>query len=247
MTPCTAQDTDEMARQLVNPIASLTSVPLQYNLERGVGASGDGERQRLNIQPVVPMSIGENWNLISRTIVPVIEQRDVVPGTRQSGLGNVLQSLFFSPKAMTPRGWTWGVGPAFMLPTQEDLLGSDRWGAGPTAVALRQTAGGWTYGGLTNHIVSIGGGEGRDISTTLVQPFVARRIGPGRTLSANAESTYDWNANAWTMPLNLSVSQVIPARQMFSLQGGLLWYAQTPANAADWGVRLTLTLLYPNR
>lgn len=80
-----------------------------------------------------------------------------------------------------------------------------------------------------------------------MQPFVARRIGPGRTLSANAESTYDWKANAWTVPLNLSISQVVPARQMFSLQGGLLWYAQAPANAADWGARFTLTLLYPNR
>jgi hypothetical protein len=247
--PCFAQSADEVAKQLSNPIASLTSVPFQFNYERGAGFDGDGERLRLNLQPVVPMSLGDDWNLISRTIVPIIDQHGIVPGTDgQSGVGNVLQSLFFSPKALTDGGWTWGVGPALLLPTaSDDLLGSDRWGAGPTAVALRQTPGGWTYGGLANHIVSLGGGDGRDISATFLQPFVAKRVGPGRTVSANVEATYDWKASQWTVPVNLGISQVIPARQMFSVQGGVIWYAQAPQGAPDWGVRFTATLLYPRR
>ncbi|MUV12675.1 transporter [Noviluteimonas gilva] len=245
--PAFAQDADAVARKLSNPIADLASVPFQFNFERGLGPLDDGTRTRLNIQPVVPFSIGEDWNLISRTIVPIIEQHDLVPGTSQRGIGNVTQSLFFSPKATTASGWTWGVGPAFLLPiASNDLLGSDRTGAGPTAVALRQTPSGWTYGGLANHLVSVGGGDGKAFSATFVQPFLSRRIGPGRTLSANAEATYDWKASRWTVPLNLGVSQVIPAkRQMFSVQGGVMWVAQGPAGAPDWGLRLTVTLLYP--
>ncbi|MBF6023729.1 transporter [Lysobacter niastensis] len=248
--PCFAQNADEVARQLSNPIASLTSVPFQFNHEHGAGVAGDGERLRLNIQPVIPFSIGEDWNLISRTIVPLIDQHGIIPGAGdQSGIGNVMQSLFFSPKAVTGSGWTWGAGPVFLLPTaSDDLLGSDRWGIGPTAVALRQTSRGWTYGGLVNHIVSVGGGDGRDISATFLQPFVAKRIGPGRTVTMNTEATYDWKQGEWTVPVNLGISQVIPARrQMFSVQGGVIWYAQAPELAPEWGLRFTLTLLYPKQ
>jgi len=244
-----AQNRDEVARQLSNPIASLTSVPFQFNYEEGAGATGEGHRWRLNVQPVIPMSIGEDWNLISRTIVPVVQQGRIVPGAgEQSGLGDTLQSFFFSPKALTDSGWTWGVGPVFLLPTAtDDLLGGGKWGAGPTLVALRQTEDGWTYGVLTNHVHSFGGDSNRrDIDATFLQPFVAKRIGPGRTLSANIESTYDWKSSAWTAPMFVGVSQVLPVgKQLISLQGGVLWYVEAPGNAPDWGVRFTFTLLFP--
>src|SRR5262245_8492834 len=230
-----AQSADEMAKQLSNPIASLTSVPLQSNYEGGAGVDGEGTRYRLNLQPVIPISISARWNLISRTIVPLIRQDGVLPGEReQSGVGDTLQSLFFSPKSPTSSGWVWGVGPVFLLPTASDeLLGGERWGAGPTAVALRQTSDGWTYGALVNHVASFGGDEKRrDINTTFLQPFAARRIGPGRTVSMNMESTYDWQSDAWTVPLNLGVSQVLPiGGQLVSLQLGGAWYVEAPPGA----------------
>jgi hypothetical protein len=245
------QSADEVAKQLSNPIASLTSVPLQYNYEENVGGSGEGTRYRINVQPVVPVSIGEEWNLISRTIVPVISQRDVRPGSgTQEGIGDTLQSLFFSPKAVTATGWVWGVGPVLLLPTAtDDLLGGDRWGVGPTAVALRQTADGWTYGALINHVASFGGdGERADVNATFLQPFVAKRVGLGRTVSANVESTYDWKRDAWTAPLNVGLSQVLPiGGQLISLQAGASWYVEGPAGAPEWGARFTLTLLFPRR
>jgi hypothetical protein len=186
------------------------------------------------------MSIGEDWNLISRTIVPIIRQEDMRAGAgRQSGIGDATQSLFFSPKALTAGGWTWGVGPVFLLPTaSDDLLGRDRWGVGPTVVALRQTASGWTYGALANHI----------IDTTFLQPFVAKRIGPGRTVSMNVESTYDWDRDAWTAPVNLGISQILPiGKQLVSLQLGGAYYLEAPRGAPEWGARLTVTFLYPKR
>jgi hypothetical protein len=246
-----AQNADEMAKQVANPIASLTSVPVQFNDEYDAGSNGDGHRLRINVQPVVPISIGASWNLISRTIVPIIRQEDMRPGAgEQSGLGDATQSLFFSPKALTAGGWTWGVGPVFLLPTASDpLLGSDRWGAGPTIVALRQTATGWTYGALANHIASFAGDEQRaDINATFLQPFVAKRIGPGRTVSMNVESTYDWERDAWSAPVNLGISQILPiGKQLVSLQLGGAYYVEAPQGAPEWGARLTVTFLYPKR
>src|SRR5262249_42746676 len=141
-------------------------------------------------------------------------------------------------------GWTWGVGPVLLLPTASDpLLGGRKWGAGPTAVALRQTSTGWTYGALVNHITSFAGdAERSDINSTFLQPFVAKRIGPGRTLSANVEATYDWEGSAWTVPLNVSLSQIVPIRgRLVSLQVGAAWYVEAPTRAPDWGLRATVT------
>lgn len=246
-----AQDADQLAKQLSNPIASLTSVPLQFNWDDGVGADDRGDRFYLNVQPVIPVSISEDWNMISRTIVPVISQNDVFPGSgSQFGLGDTVQSLFFSPKALTASGWTWGVGPVFLLPTAtDDLLGTEKWGAGPTAVALRQTAGGWTYGALANHLWSFAGDDDRaDVNASFLQPFLAKSLGQGRTISTGLESTYDWDNEQWTVPLNLGYSKVSRiGKQMVSYQGGVRYYLEAPDAAADWGLRFTFTLLYPKR
>jgi len=165
---------------------------MQLNYDDGFGLSDEGNRFLLNIQPVIPISINEDWNMISRTILPLISPDEVIPGTgSQSGLGDVTQSLFFSPKALTASDWTWGVGPALLLPTAtDDLLGTEKWSAGPTAVALKQTAGGWTYGALANHLWSVAGDDDRaDISSTFLQPFLSKGLGKGRTLAFNLESS----------------------------------------------------------
>jgi hypothetical protein len=244
-----AQNADQLAKQLANPLAALTSVPLQLNLEREAGVDGTADRTRLNVQPVIPLHLRRGWNVISRTILPVTRQDEMLAGLGESaGIGDVTQSFFFSPDALTKRGWTWGVGPAVLAPTaSDDMLGADRWAAGPTAVLLRQTADGWTYGGLFNHLESFGGDEPRaDNSNTLVQLFVSRRIGPGRTVSANVESTYDWEAEQWTVPVHVAVSQVLRVgRQMLSVQGGVGRYVESSELAPAWGIRFTTTLMFP--
>jgi hypothetical protein len=247
--PVLAQDGDQLAKQLQNPLAALTSVPLQLNYEREAGASGDADRVRLNVQPVIPRDLGEDWNLISRTIVPVVSSEELYPGMgSQRGIGDVTQSFFFSPEALTKRGWTWGVGPALLVPSaSDDTLGAGRAAAGPTFVALRQTADGWTYGGLFNHLVSFAGDSAReDVRATFVQLFGAKRIGPGRTISATVEATYDGVREQWTVPVNVAAAQVLRVgKQRVSLQAGIGRYVEGPELAPAWGLRFTTTLMFP--
>jgi hypothetical protein len=244
------QDADELAKQLSNPIASLISVPIQMNFDVGAGAGDDGFAFTTNIQPVIPISISDDWNMISRTIVP-IAYRDYLPPPdgETFGLGDITQSLFFSPKAPGPGGLIWGVGPVFLIPTAtDDFLGTGKFGIGPTAVALTQT-GPWTVGALANHVWSVAGEDERaDVNQTYLQPFVAYALGHGTTISLNAESSYDWVSNEWTVPINLGVSQVFKiGGQAMSFQVGGKWYAEAPEGGPDWGIRTTLTLLFPRK
>ncbi len=240
----------EIAKQLANPVASLISVPFQYNYNDGFGPQ-DGHQSYVNIQPVIPFSLNADWNVIVRTIVPVVSQDDVVPGTgSQFGLGNTTQSLFFSPKTPGASGIVWGVGPVFQWPTAtEDELGPDKWGAGPTVVALRQQ-GAWSVGFLGNHIWSYAGDDDApDISSTFLQPFVNYTTSQATSFVLNTESTYDWKASEWSVPINADVFQLVTVGgQRLQIGGGVRYWAQSPEGGAeDWGARFVVTFLFPTK
>ena len=247
--PVGAQNESDLARQTQNPIAAMASLPLQLNYDKHIGQLRDGNRTVLNVQPVVPFSIGKDWNLISRTILPVIDQHDVVPGAGgQSGIGDITQSIFFSPKEAMASGWMWGAGPVLLVPAGSAPLTAHKWGLGPTAVALKQESG-WTFGMLANHIWSVGGPDhARHISSTLVQPFLSYTTGSFTTYGVNTESVHDWDAGEWSVPLNATVSQLLKVRgQPLSLSAGARYWAHSADRAGPkgWGFRLAVTFLFP--
>nr|MCU0749451.1 hypothetical protein [Akkermansiaceae bacterium] len=152
--------------------------------------------------------------------------------------------FFFSPKSSDP---IWGIGPAFLVPTATDsLLGSEKWGAGPTAVVLKQD-GPWTYGALANHLWSFAGDDGRDeVNATFLQPFVSYITPTKTTFTINSETTYDWSNEQWNVPVNFIVSQLLKiGDQPVQLFAGARYYLETPDGGPEWGLRLGITFLFP--
>ena len=243
--PQQVSDADALAKQLQNPVANLISVPFQFNYDFGFDPY-NGSRMLLNIQPVVPLSVTEDWNLIARVILPVIWQNDVVNQDSQFGLGDAVISAFFSPKEPTAGGLIWGVGPVLLVPTAtKTLLGGEKFGIGPTAVALQQ-AGSVTFGALVNHIWSVAGADDRsDVNVTFVQPFIAKNFSGGYALAVNTEISQDWDNDLTNGTLNIMGSKVVTLGSQMAqvFVGPRIPYGN--ANRADFGVRFGITLLFP--
>jgi hypothetical protein len=246
-----AESSADLAKKLSNPVASLISIPFQNNYDGGIGQNHGGWQYKLNMQPVIPFSLNANWNLISRTILPFVDQGRVIDESHQTGLADTVQSLFFSPKAPTSSGWIWGAGPVFLLPTATDnLLGAQKWGLGPTAVALTQK-GPWTVGILANQIWSVAGRSNRSrVSSTFLQPFLTYTTRRATTFSVNTETTYDWVGKTWAVPVNLGVAQLFKPSETglpmpIQLQLGYRFYADARTDKPRGGLRFNITLLFP--
>ena len=236
-----------LADQFANPIANLISVPFQFNYDCCYGVS-DGERLTVNVQPVIPISMEQDWNLITRTILPVIVQGETVPGAGNAiGLGDTVQSFFLSPKDSS-NGFVWGLGPVILWPTGDSAFSAKKFGAGPTAVMLKQ-GGGMTFGLLANHIWSFAdAGDARrpGVSTTFIQPFMTKTLPDSTAFGLNLETSYDWKGKSWTVPVNATVSHVFAfGKQPVSLGVGARYYVEHPERGPRWGARFIMTLLFP--
>lgn len=241
----------DLAKQLSNPVADLVSIPIQFNWEQGVGPD-EGLRTITNIQPVLPMTLNDDWNLIGRFILPVVGQPPLVPNGQSSfGTSDILLSAFLSPSQSR---LIWGVGPALTLPTTTDpFLGAGKWSIGPTAVVLKQR-GSWTYGALVNHLwsyasVSTSAKDRADVNQTFLQPFLAYATATGVTIGINSESTANWEAEdgeEWTVPINLVISKVTRLGPFpFQMGAGFGIFATAPEGGPSWKLRAVFVLLLP--
>jgi hypothetical protein len=241
-----AQQAD-LAQAAQNPLAKMISVPLQNNFNFGVGPN-DATQWILNIQPVIPITLSEDWNLITRTIIPIVNQPSPAPGVPGVfGLGDINPTFFFSPAKSSKL--IWGVGPTFTFPTATDsLLGSGKWSAGPAAVALTMQ-GHWVVGVLANQQWSYAGWGDQDVSALLIQPFVNYNLPHGWYLMSVPIITANWEANSddrWTVPIGGGVGKVQNIGKLpVNFQLGAYWNVVKPANGPDWQLRFQVQFLFP--
>jgi hypothetical protein len=240
----------DQAKQSQNPIANMISVPFQNNANLNAGP----ERETLNVlnvQPVVPVSLGPDWNLITRTILPVISEPALSPdGIRTNGIGDMLFSAFFSPRAS--RGWIWGAGPAIQAPTHSnDFLGNHDWGLGPTFVVLHLAAGSpWVYGVLVNNVWSVSSSRlSHAYNNGLMQPFVNYNMSHGTYLVSSPIVTVNWSAvggQQVTVPLGGGIGKIVHLGKLpVNMQLAGYCNVVRPTNGPSWQLRTQVQFLFP--
>ena len=236
-----ASEQSDLAEQAQNPIANLISLPLQNNTNFNVGPD-DRNQNILNIQPVYPFSIGDDWNVITRTILPVMSQ-PLADGDRQNGLGDTSFTAFFSPKDSAKL--TWGVGPVVLIPTStDDSLGAGNWGGGLSAVFLGMP-GNWVVGSLFSNVWA------QDVNLFTWQAIINYNIpnGNGLYLTSVPIMTANWEAdsdNRWTIPVGGGVGKVFKiGKQPVNGQVSAYYNVEKPKFGADWQLRLQLQFMFP--
>ena len=245
--PILAKEGD-LAKQAQNPIAHLISLPLQNNTNFDIGPE-ERTQNILNIQPVWPVSLGENWDLITRTILPVVSQ-PLANGERENGLGDTTFTGFFSPEDSGKL--TWGVGPVVLIPTAtDDALGHDEWGGGLSAIVLGMP-GNWVVGSLLSNVWTPEEDDGsRAVNLFTWQYFINYNIpdSGGLYLTSAPIMTADWEAdsnNRWTIPIGGGVGKIFRiGKQPVNGQVSAYYNVETPEYGADWQLRLQLQFLFP--
>ena len=239
----------ELAKLAQNPVANLISVPFQNNANLNYGPLKKTQNI-LNIQPVIPIDLNKDWNLITRTIIPVISQPALFAGDeRTNGIGATQFSAFLSPA--NAEGTIWGAGPIVQIPTTSDsALGSYRWGLGPTFVILKLEKGNpWVYGFLVNNVWSVGNGAGGSYNNFLLQPFVNYNFEGGTYLSTSPVITADWKAdsgNQWTVPVGVAIGHIFHlGRLPVNAQVGGYYNAIKPDFGPNWQIRAQVQFMFP--
>lgn len=235
-----------LAKATQNPIADMISLPFQWNVGFETGPEGHTSSV-LNIQPVIPFNLSDNWNLITRTIVPIVNQPPVGGLDRQEWeFSNTTFSAWFSPR--NSDGWIWGLGPAFEFPTHTgDVLASDNYSAGPTFVALKME-GPWVYGGLINQLWSFYGDD-PEVNKMLIQPFVNYNMDDGWYLVSSPILTADWKADSsdqWTIPVGGGVGKIVRIGKLpLNVSAHIYYNVESPEHGSDWSARFQLQFLFP--
>jgi hypothetical protein len=241
---------EELAKIAQNPVGNLISVPFQNNTNLNFGPE-KGTQNILNIQPVVPISINDDWNIITRTILPVIWQPALGPNDGSlSGIGDLQFNAFLSPAK--PGEWIWGAGAIVQAPTQSNTkLGNDNWGLGPTFVVLHLDKGSpWVYGVLINNVWSLTSNkQGGSYSNGVIQPFVNYNFEGGFYLTSAPILTVAWKADSgqqWTVPVGGGVGKIFHIGKLpVNTQLSAYYNVAKPDFGANWQIRAQIQLMFP--
>ena len=238
---------DELAKQAQNPIANMYSLPFQNNTTFGVGPD-NRISNTLNIQPVIPIGLGEKVNLIVRTIIPIITVPDYSQSekSRVSGLGDIAMSFFFTPKEAGK--WIWGIGPVLDLPTStNEMLGFGEFNVGPSVIAL-QFKGKWVYGLTANQTWSV---ANSNVSKFYLQYFINYNLPKAWFISWQPVITANWKAaegEKWVVPFGANVGKIVRfGKQPVNLQAGVYYNGFKPEGAGDWQTRFQINFLFPKK
>lgn len=243
-----AQSQEDLAKAAQNPVANMISLPFQNNTNTGIGPN-DETQNIMNVQPVWPITLNDDWNLITRTIVPIVSQPSLFTGDdRVNGIGDTTFTAFLSPR--DSGSVTWGAGPVFLLPTaSDDTLGSEKWGAGISAVALAMP-GKWVVGSLVSNVWSVGGSGEQDINLFTWQYFINYNLDDGWYLTTAPIITANWEADSdhrWTVPFGGGLGKLFQVgKQPVNAQLSAYYNAITPDDyGAEWQIRAMVQLLFP--
>lgn len=248
--PCIAQDTvfRDLARKMQNPVSDRISLSLEGRINFGVGLNEDVQ-SIINVRSLYSFNLGDNWNLINRTIVPVVSQPELIPGSgSQFGLGDITSTLFLMPRES--RFAIFGIGPAVSFPTATDkTLGLEKWRVGPAAVVATMP-GRWVLGTLVTNLWSVGGDPSRaDINSMVIQPFVHYNFLHGWYLLSSPIITAVWTADSedrWIVPLGGGVGKVFSiGKQKMNASAQAFYNVEQTTAIADWSLRLQFQFLFP--
>lgn len=249
---------DDLRAKAQNPVSSMYSLPLKLTLDFG---APDDEAVFFNVNPVLPVTVGD-WNLVNRIIIPAIVSVDgFIGGTpdipegapsqdRETGLGDINYSLYFSPA--DAKGMIWGLGPSINLPTaNKDPLGSGKWSGGAAGVVLLQPKWG-TYGGLIRQLWSFAGDDDRsDVNQFLIEPFLNYNLEGGWYLITDMIITANWDAPSsqrWTVPIGGGIGKLFTiGKQTINSRLEAYYMVEKPDNAPDWQIIFTWQFLFPKK
>ena len=241
---------EELAKLAQNPVGNLISVPFQNNTNFHFGPLS-GTQNILNIQPVIPISVNDEWNIITRTIVPIVWNPSLAPGDPSTnGFGDTVLTAFLSPAK--PGNWIWGAGPVIQIPTNSNTeLGNNNWGLGASGVVLHMEKGDpWVYGALVNNVWSLSSSKtGGSYNNGLIQPFVNYNFAGGLYLTSSPILTVNWKAPSgqqWTVPVGGGVGKIFHFGELpVNSQIGAYYNVERPDNGAEWQLRIQVQLMFP--
>lgn len=242
-------NSEGLAKTLANPVASLATLPINYDFDNNIGPNDSSQQSAITFQPVIPYKLNEDWNLISRSVFSVVDQSGSFTGNHM-GNGDLLQTFFFSPTRVKKGGLIWGVGPVMSIPiASQDQFGTGKFSLGPEVVVLKQT-GHWTYGMLGYQIWSVAGeGFRNDVSNLFIQPFLSYVTSNSVTYTLKSEATYDWEKSEWSVPIFARVGKLVKIKgQLVNVAAGVKYWVHSSKNGPEGAaLRLEWTFLFPQK